>query len=343
MKDNIFGHWLKELCSLVFIQTIQAFIFAIVISLIISIMTPENIGNIGQDNRNDYINAVGLIAIIALASVSKLEELVKKIFGVQSNITDTGMRGGMKSLATTMMAANLAKGVLDNAGKVVGGVAGVRSANSSMNKQRARLARKVGGDGSSVNSGSNLSNSTESQNEGSNNLPSSSSVSNLNASRSRNLSTASSGGKRAMSKDLQKAYDDYEDKMQELKEKRRASAFKAISGGTETLGAIGGGITGALIGASVGEGKEIMNGALAGIGIGDKIGAAPTKVAQTALNFSHAIDDTLDQRKSLVKEVNNMNDQARDAIKNKKALTTKYSAARKELDKQLKAFDVSDL
>lgn len=347
MKDNIFSHWLKELCSLVFIQTIQAFIFAIVISLIISIMTPENIGEIGTDNRDDYISAVGIIAIIALASVSKLEELVKKIFGVQSNITDTGMRGGMKSLATTMMAANLAKGVLDNAGKVVGGIAGVRSANSSMNKQRARLARKIEAESKVPTNNEatlNEARETEQLNTNKNSSNSSSNSSNRPITKNSEISDISNSNRRkAMSKDLQKAYDDYEDKMEELKQKRRASRFKAISGGTETLGALGGGVTGAIIGASVGEGKEILNGSLAGIGIGDKIGAAPINVAQAASNFSYAVSDVVKQRGNLVREVNNMNDQAREAIKNKKALTTKYSAARKELDKQLKSFDVSDL
>ena len=78
MKDNIFAHWLRELCSLVFIQSIQAFIFAIVMSLIISIMTPDNVGEIGDENRSDYIAATGIIAVLAISSISKLEDLVKK-------------------------------------------------------------------------------------------------------------------------------------------------------------------------------------------------------------------------------------------------------------------------
>ena len=350
MKDNIFAHWLRELCSLVFIQSIQAFIFAIVMSLIISIMTPENVGEIGDDNRTDYIAATGIIAVLAISSISKLEDLVKKIFGVQSNVTDTGMRGGMKSLATTMMAANLAKGVLDNAGKVVGGIGGVTAANRSMNKQRARLARKVGNEGPvQLRSGSNpngvpgentpeslpagtTSNSSNNTNAKSSSLNSANTASRINAST-----------KRAMSKDLQKAYDDYEDKLEELKGKRRASTFKAISGLSETLGAAGGGITGALIGASIGEGKEVMNGALAGIGVGDRIGGTPIRTVETAASAKAAIGEIAKQRQNLVNEVKSMNEEAREALANKRKLQTKYSAARAELDRQLQSFDISDL
>ena len=348
MKDNIFAHWLRELCSLVFIQSIQAFIFAIVMSLIISIMTPDNVGEIGDENRSDYIAATGIIAILAITSISKLEDLVKKIFGVQSNVTDTGMRGGMKSLATTMMAANLAKGVLDNVGKVAGGIGGVTSANRSMNKQRARLARKIGGEGGGpqidVESSGGTAPTPQLGGNG-NGVPDAGGNTSNNSGRSSSGSSSriSTENKRAMSKDLQKAYDDYEDKMEELRSKRRASGFKIASGVNETIGAIGGGMTGALIGASIGEGKEIMNGALAGIGIGDKLGSVPISTVGTAANAKAAIQDISKQRQSLVREVNSMNEEARQALANNKKIRTQYSKARAELDRQLKSFDISDL
>ena len=154
MKKDIFSTWVREFCSLVFIQTIQAFIFAIVMTLIISVMTPDNVEGV---ERSDIISATGFIAVIALASISKIEDLVKKIFGVQSNITDPSMRGGMKSLASTMIAAKLAKGVLDNGKKVVGGVGGVYSANKQMRIAKTRYARdmsrKLGEPASNKNTG----------------------------------------------------------------------------------------------------------------------------------------------------------------------------------------------
>lgn len=348
MKDNIFAHWLKELCSLVFIQSIQAFIFAIIMSLIISIMTPDNIGEIDDDSRTDYVAATGVIAVLAISSISKLEDLVKKIFGVQSGITDTGMRGGMKSLATTMMAAGLAKGVLDNVGKVVGGIGGVTAANRGMNKQRARLARKIGNEGAPQISGEGSSGGaapTPQLGENSTGLPDVSGNASSNAGRSSTVpsSRISNENKRVMSKDLQKAYDDYDDKIEELKSKRRASVFRVASGINETVGAIGGGMTGAMIGASIGEGKEVMNGALAGIGIGDKLGSAPVRTIETAANAKAAIGEISKQRKNLVKEVSNMNEEAREALKKNKSIRTQYSKARAELDKQLQSFDISDL
>lgn len=140
MKKDIFSTWIREFCSLVFIQTIQAFIFAIVMALIISVMTPDNVSGV---ERADVVSATGFIAVIALASISKIEDLVKKIFGVQSNVTDPSMKGGMKSLASTMIAAKLARGVLDNGKKVAGGVGGVISANRQMRVAKTRYARDM--------------------------------------------------------------------------------------------------------------------------------------------------------------------------------------------------------
>ncbi len=154
MKKDIFSTWVREFCSLVFIQTIQAFIFAIVMTLIISVMTPDNVTGV---ERADIVSATGFIAVIALASISKIEDLVKKIFGVQSNITDPSMRGGMKSLASTMIAAKLAKGVLDNGKKAAGGLGGVYSANKQMRIAKSRYARdmsrKLGEPASNKNTG----------------------------------------------------------------------------------------------------------------------------------------------------------------------------------------------
>lgn len=140
MKKDIFTTWIREFCSLVFIQTIQAFIFSIVMALIISVMTPDNITGI---DRADVISATGFIAVIALASISKIEDLVKKIFGVQSSVTDPSMRGGMKSLASTLVAAKLAKGVLDNGKKMAGGIGGVFAANKKIRVAKTRYARDL--------------------------------------------------------------------------------------------------------------------------------------------------------------------------------------------------------
>ena len=141
MKKDVFADWLREFCMLVFIQTVQAFIFAIVMSLIISVLSDF------PEDETDAVASTGVIAVIVLASVSKIEDIVKKIFGIKSGFHDSGMRGGLKSLATTMLAANMAKGVLDNGKKFFGGIgrgigAGV-SAKRDTSRARARLARDL--------------------------------------------------------------------------------------------------------------------------------------------------------------------------------------------------------
>ena len=73
MKKDIFMVWLKEFCSLIFTQTVQAFLLAIIMSVVVA--TASN-GNI--EDQGNTISATGLIAIIALASISKVELLVKK-------------------------------------------------------------------------------------------------------------------------------------------------------------------------------------------------------------------------------------------------------------------------
>lgn len=347
MNDNIFANWFKEFCSLVFIQTIQAFIFAIVMALIISVMTPENVQ--GTD-RSDYVAATGVIAVIALASISKLEELVKKIIGVKSSITDPGMKGGMKSLATTMMAASLAKGVLDNAGKFAGGVGGAFVANRKMNQARTDMAKKLKTSNSNSGSGDGNSGSTSGdyldrarQALESGNMDDYTKNMNMYEG-ARNVeknANANSGADKK--KDLSKAYEDYENKMEELRDKRRKSLFNIAKGTTETIGAIGGGITGLTIGAAAGESKDMLNYGLAGMGIGDKVGAIPVKAIETGSNIGYEVNKIVDERRKFVSAVENINQDAKDAINRDKRLRTKYSKARQELDKQMSNFDISDL
>jgi hypothetical protein len=115
MKKDVLSGWIKEMVSLVFIQTIQAFLLAIVMSVIIA----TAVG--GTGSTSDDISAVGVISIIALTAISKLETLVKKIFGLDSGVVDHSMKGGLASLAGTMVAAKMAGKVLNNVPLVAGG------------------------------------------------------------------------------------------------------------------------------------------------------------------------------------------------------------------------------
>ena len=353
MNKDIFSTWLREFCTLVFIQSIQAFVFAIIMVLIIYVMTS---GSVVEAQQNDYMSSTGFMAIIALASISKMEELVKKIFGVKPSVTDPGMRGGMKSLATTLMAANLAKGVLDNAGKVAGGVGGAFMANKKMNIARTGLAKKLaaadpnqkGSTGKSTDSGSgdsvsgqyldkaNKAKDTGNMDEYKKNLDLAEA-----ALKAEKASSANSGGNKKS--DLAKAYEDYENKMLELKEQRRKSVFKALSGGAETIGAVFGGVTGATIGASMGEGSDIIKGGLTGRGIRDKLGALPIKTVEKGTDIASGVDGILKARKDFVKSVENMNSDVKGALNKDKKIRMSYSKARAELDKRMQDFDISDM
>lgn len=102
--------WLKEFCALVFVQSIQAFTFAIIMVMVINL--------VGDESANSKAAPLGMIAVVAMASISKLEDLVKKMFGIGPSVTDPSLRGGMKSWATGMVAFGAAKRVADNGKKV---------------------------------------------------------------------------------------------------------------------------------------------------------------------------------------------------------------------------------
>ena len=75
MKKDVFMVWLKEFCSLIFTQTVQAFLLAIIMSVVVATATNDTI-----EEQDVAVSATGIIAIIALSSISKVELLVKKIF-----------------------------------------------------------------------------------------------------------------------------------------------------------------------------------------------------------------------------------------------------------------------
>ena len=149
MKKDIFMVWLKEFCSLIFTQTVQAFLLAIIMSVVVA--TASN-GNI--EDQGNTISATGLIAIITLASISKVELLVKKIFGVESQFGDPSMRNGMGALAGSLIAAKLAGRALNNVPKIASGIKGLDTrkarANALAKRNRdlaAAAGKRTGGSG----------------------------------------------------------------------------------------------------------------------------------------------------------------------------------------------------
>lgn len=333
MKKDIFSTWLKEFCSLVFIQTIQAFIFAIVMSLIISVMTPNNVAGV---ERSDVIAGTGMIAVVALASISKIEDLVKKIFGVQSSVTDPSMRGGLKSLATTMLAANFAKRAFDNVGKVTGGVSGVINSNRQMAQEKARFARdmhnKVGGNTGLIggNTGSDGSGQNQLYGGGSTDQGLYSGGAGTAGAIAGGLNGIAGQSPRQQQEALNKMRDKFEDRMAELKKTRRESSWKAVSGIAETPLAIGGALGGSVLGAATGDVDKILQYGGAGMGAGDLVGENITKAissSQNAVNMVRAQRSTMREFNSAMQ---NVNSSSRDAINAKRNIITKYNEAKRQ-------------
>lgn len=138
MKKNIFPIWLKEFCSLVFTQAVQAFLLAVVMSVIISMASEGSTSEPGTS-----VSATGVIAIVALVSISKIELLVKKIFGIESQFGDPSMKSGASGLAGTLIGARLAGRVLNNAGKVGSGINDALKGRQAQAQAKSRLANSL--------------------------------------------------------------------------------------------------------------------------------------------------------------------------------------------------------
>ena len=109
------GTWIKEFCQLVFIQTLQAFVYAIVIIFIVEILKNDyrNQMDIGSHNT-----AVGIICVVALTAIFKLEDIAREIFGFGRTKADHG--NAIASLAKWGFALSMGKSVLDNGKKIIG-------------------------------------------------------------------------------------------------------------------------------------------------------------------------------------------------------------------------------
>ena len=137
MKGNVFQQWLKEFCALVFAQTVQAFILAIILVLVATCIEASVKGN----DTVTGTEAAGFLAIIALTSISKMESLIKKMFGLGSSLTDTSMNGGKGGLLGTYMAMQMGKRVFDNVPKLFGGINDRVSAGRDAKKAKLNRAK----------------------------------------------------------------------------------------------------------------------------------------------------------------------------------------------------------
>ncbi len=276
MKKDIFMVWLKEFCSLIFTQTVQAFLLAIIMSVVVA--TASN-GNI--EDQGNTISATGLIAVIALSSISKVELLVKKIFGVESQFGDPSMRNGMGALAGSLIAAKLAGRALNNVPKIASGIKGLDTrkarANALAKRNRdlaAAAGKRTGGSGIAAGNMAQQAGGTDTSGDSAaaggttagraGNAVSNASNLTINASNVEISGQGASESNKLTAEKFNKINDDYEKALSDIKKGRRESIQKLASGLLETATLPTGAIGGLTVGLATGDNPLKA----AGVGIG---------------------------------------------------------------------------
>lgn len=291
MKGGVLSSWIKEFATLVLIQTIQAFLFTIVIVLIVNTSQAS-----ADDNTKN--SALGLIGIVGLASISKIEELVKKILGISSSVTDPSMKGGMSSLATGFAVANLVKNrVMTNSKKLAGGIKERQDnkkdikknskARVKANENYDRLLRAAGvgtassaGGYSSVNTDVGSGSIDESIRElEANNLSAGGNGSPVGSGTNKNGKDINLLKLEELRQAHQNRMGDLDDKLDELKKKRRDANKKIASSIVESTVAITLTPGAAALGAAKGEVDDIIKAAGIGAAAGDFIGEKATSLS----------------------------------------------------------------
>lgn len=129
MNKGVFTTWIKELCALVFVQTIQAFILAIVLSIILTFI--KNTGQSISDQAT--VSSLGVLCVVLLTSLTKMEQITKKIFGLESGILQQKPPHG---LAATMLALKSAGRIFNNLPKIASGI-GAATFGANLDKKKA--------------------------------------------------------------------------------------------------------------------------------------------------------------------------------------------------------------
>ncbi len=284
MKKGIFGTWFREFATIVFTQTVQAFLLAIVMSVIIS-----SLAGAGKDS----IDAAGLLAIIALSSFGKIEMLIKNIFGVTSAFGDPGsLRAGAGITAGTLLAARGVRQISDNVSKF-------GQARRQINQGKAGLATLKNGEGANgdnkqLTDKTSVENQTENKNiqdevakkveQHAVRLETMGDMDRL-AAAIKNLTDATN---KANKNDANSQREKYQDMINEGKNLRRSAV-------RENIGATVGGIVGAT--SALAEGQNPLERGLAGAGIGDMLGAASAKKTAEKEKYNKEMDKLLSQVK----------------------------------------------
>ena len=321
MQKGVFTTWIKELCALVFVQTIQAFILAIVLSIILSFHYPEKDPTTGVATitSQDSVSALGVLCIVLLTSLTKMEQITKKIFGLESGLLQNKPPHG---LMASWLALKAAGRVLNNVPKMAGGIGNIIGAGTDKKKAEANKLSRLNRRGLAQNGNPLPAGAGSSGESGGDGGPQGEQADdallqqarqNANAQFGSNVGGGSIGGgastassSRTTDKDreaYEKIMDKYDDEIAKAKERRRKGIESTITGAAETIGAGIGGMTGLSVGAvsglATGDLDQIPKAMAYGIGAGDA----------AAENLTKAISTTANEIKSKSKANSNLNKQ----------------------------------
>lgn len=299
MKKDVFNTWFRELCTLILTQTIQAFVLAIILSMMAHLLTSTTVDNEGK-TLNTTITSSGIICIIALFSLNKIELLVKKIFGVTSSFGDPSMGAGKASLLGSWLALRGMGRTLNNIPKIAsGGVGWVK------NRGRLKRAQKAYNQEKDLDNAKNRLNSLKDSNTASSGNTDAES-SNLNLGSAPDLSNKELASVIVGMQAANQNKNNLENARQQLDEAKKAlnaSRAKVMKGIGETAFSTVGATTGAIVG--IAQGDDVAQNIGIGAGIGDVIGENVGGLASAAINspseIGMAIEHTRVERRKAKK------------------------------------------
>lgn len=279
MKKGIFSSWFREIATIIFTQTIQAFLLAIVMSIIISALGSQS----GSTDQSGSSAAAGLLAIIALSQFGKIELLIKNIFGVTSGVADTSMNAGFRGLTAGKVIAARGLARMANNGRKIGeGIKSFKTRSEikdlKSEKETLEAHRDAGltGDPTTNRIMGSTTNDLDSSTTGS------------NANNALNVSAAdivaaihdqTNAIKQQTDAQERNRQDDkiekLEQKIQEASDKKKEQIRTGVSGLAETAGGLYGASAGLAVGLA--QGDNIAETTMGGMGVGDYVGESVAK------------------------------------------------------------------
>lgn len=314
MKNKVFSVWLRELASLIFVQSMQAILIMMVYMILVTFYSKINSDDYGK-------RAAGILCIIVLTMLPKLELLSKKIFGLGSGVMDDSMMGGKKSLLKTGLALRGGMRVLNNGARFLGGAAGLIGSFSSKSPAMRRVQIAQNNLDAANTEKSKL---TDNKVNTFNRLNSDKSSGDLGSSSGRSLGdfTTHDLAKAIRSAGEDSPQDALDKAKHDLMQERLKSVHKMASGAAETAGAFAGATSGAIIGLATGD--DVIQNSFAGMGIGDAIGEG---AANLTVGSAVKANENLYTKKKVEKKYKESEDKLKSA---------KENASKQELEKVIK-------